>query len=96
MVSEILETLYDRISHIKVEKGCVCISWVIPDIDTSELVQPKPLELIRLIGIVSLHIGDEVVYGIPGEGCEVMDAAMLQAIELKEHKSCRNSISHGL
>ena len=95
MVSEILETLYDRISHIKVDKGCICVSWVIPDIDTSELVQPKPLELIRLIGIVSLHIGDKVVYDIPGEGCEIMDAAMLQAVELKNTRAVEILLAMG-
>ena len=83
MIQEVLQTLYDYVSHIKVEKGCICISWVIPDMDTSKLISPQPLEFLKIIGVVYLHIGDEVVYSLPEDGCDTLEAAVLQAVELK-------------
>ena len=88
LVIEIFDVLYNRVSQISVGRGCICVSWMIPDIaDPLGLIPPRPLEFIKAVGIVSLHIGDSVVYDIPGEGCEVMGAAMLQAIELKSTRA---------
>ena len=95
LVKEILQTLHHCISQIRVEKGCVCISWVIPNFDTSKLIMPQPLEFIKIIGVISLHIGDRVIYDIPGEGCEVMEAAMLQAIELKNTRATQLLLAAG-
>ena len=87
-VTEILDVLYNRVSQISVGRGCICVSWMIPDIaDPLSLIPSQPQAFIKAIGIVSLHIGDSVVYDIPGEGCEVMEAAMLQAIELKSTRA---------
>ena len=83
MLRDILQTLYCYTSQMKVEKGCICISWVIPDMDTSKLISPQPLEFLKIIGVVYLHIGDEVVYSLPEDGCDTLEAAMLQAVELK-------------
>ena len=66
-----------------VEEGCICIRWVIPDIDTSNLISPQPLDFLKIIGVVYLHIGDEVVYSFLKDGCDTLEAAMLQAVELK-------------
>ena len=88
LVIEIFDVLYNRVSQISVGRGCICVSWVIPDMaDPLSLIPPQPQAFIKAIGIVSLHIGDSVVYDIPGEGCEVMKAAMLQAIELKSTRA---------
>ena len=86
-VSDILETLYECVSQIRVGKGCICISWVIPKGKASEPIMPQSLEFIRVIGVVSLHIGKTVIYDMPSEGCEVMEAAMLQAVELKNTRA---------
>lgn len=84
IINEIFQTLYDYMSHISVSKGCICISWIIPEsIDASSIVPVLPLELVELLGIISLHIGSKAVYNIKGEGCEIIEAAMLQAVELK-------------
>ena len=83
VLRDILQTLHSYTSHIKVKKGCICISWVIPDMDTSKLISPQPLEFLKIIGVVYLHIGDEVVYSLPKDGCDTLEAAMLQAVELK-------------
>ena len=79
----ILKTKYSYTSQLTVEEGCICIRWVIPDMDTSKLIQPQPLEFLKIIGVVYLHIGDEVVYSLPEDGCDTLEAAMLQAVELK-------------
>ena len=79
----ILKTKYSYTSQLTVEEGCICIRWVIPDIDTSKLIQPQPLEFLKIIGVVYLHIGDEVVYSLPEDGCDTLEAAILQAAELK-------------
>ena len=79
----ILKTKYSYTSQMTVEEGCICISWVIPDIHTSKLIQPQPLEFLKIIGVVYLHIGDEVVFSLPEDGCDTLEAAMLQAVELK-------------
>ena len=79
----ILKTKYSYTSQMTVEEGCICIRWVIPDMDTSKLIQPQPLEFLKIIGVVYLHIGDKVVYSLPEDGCETLEAAMLQAAELK-------------
>ena len=85
--SDILETLYECVSQIRVEKGCICISWVIPKEKASEPIMPQSLEFIRVIGVVSLQVGETVIYDMPSEGCEVMEAAMLQAVELKNTRA---------
>ena len=79
----ILKTEYSYTSQMTVKEGCICISWVIPDMDTSKLIQPQPLEFLKIIGVVYLHIGDEVVYSLPDDGCDTLEAAILQAVELK-------------
>ena len=84
VINEILDTLYHQLSHITVGKGCICVSWAIPDhINASKLVPELPLEFVQIIGVISLHIGDTAIYDIGGEGCETIESAMLQAIELK-------------
>ena len=85
--SDILETLYECVSQIRVGKGCICISWVIPKGKASKPITPQSLEFIRVIGVVSLHVGENVIYDMPSEGCEVMEAAMLQAVELKNTRA---------
>ena len=85
IIEETLKTLYRVASQISLEKGCICVSWVIPDIDTARLLSREPLdpELLRTIGVLSLQIGDEAVCILPEYGCETLEAAMIQAVELK-------------
>ena len=87
MVTEVLDVLYNYTSHISVGRGCICVSWVIPNQLDSSSLSLKPLKFIKIIGVVSLHIGDKEIYNIPGEGCEVMEAAMLQAIGLRNEQA---------
>ena len=83
VLQALLKTKYSYSSQMSVKEGCICIRWVIPDIDTSKLISPRPLDFLKIIGVVYLHIGDEVVYSLPEDGCDTLEAAMLQAVELK-------------
>ena len=88
MMNAILDTLYDQLSHITVGTGCICVSWNIPpSVDYTKLLPKLSLEFLQIIGVISLHIGDDVIYNIGEEGCQTLEAAMLQAIELKNTRA---------
>ena len=95
VVTDILGTIYNLVSHISVGKGCMCVTWTIPDVVGTKSIELQPLEFIRVIGVISLHIGDTVVYDIPGEGCEVLEAAMIQAVELKNTRAVERFLAVG-
>ena len=87
VLTEALLVEYRYTSHMTVSKGCICVCWLVPDIHTDKLITLQPLEFIRIIGVISLHIGSDVIYNNEGEGCETIEAAMLQAIELKNTRA---------
>ena len=89
IMKEILGELYELLSDITVGTGCICVSWIIPpSIGYSKLLPSKlSLELLQIIGVISLHIGDDVIYNVGEEGCQTLKAAMLQAIELKNTRA---------
>ena len=77
----IFQNLYDCTAQIRIEDGCICVSWVIPDIDTSILVTVSP-DLLKAVGVISLKIGDKVLYKGPNEGCHILESTFIQAVEL--------------
>ena len=77
----IFQNLYDCAAQIRIEDGCICVSWVIPDIDTSVVVTVSP-DLLRVVGVISLKIDNKVLYEGPNEGCHILESAFLQAVEL--------------
>ena len=85
VIKEILGTkLYTKLSHITVGTGCICVSWIIPpSVDYTKLLPKLSLEFLQIIGVISLHIGEDVIYNVGEEGCQTLEAAMLQATELK-------------
>ena len=84
MMNTILGTLYEQLSHITVGTGCICVSWIIPpSVDYTKLLPKLSLEFLQIIGVISLLIGDDVIYNVGEEGCQTLEAAMLQATELK-------------
>ena len=96
LMKQLLPTFYDLSSNISVGKGCICISWAIPDTDhTAKLVPELPTDLIQIIGVISLHIGDKPIYIGTGGGCKTIEAAMLQAIELKNIRAIELLIAVG-
>ena len=95
VMNEILETLYKLASQISVGKGCICISWIIPNIDTTKLITLHPMEFLNTIGVISLHVGDVLVYDVPGERLDTLEAAMLQAVYLKNRRAIELLLSVG-
>ncbi len=87
MMNAILDELYDELTHVRVVKGSICVIWIIPpSVDYTKLLpklSPKFLQLLQIIGVISLRIGDDVICNVGEEGCQTLEAAMLQAIELK-------------
>ena len=77
----IFENQYDCAAQIRIKDGCICVSWVIPDIDTSVLVTVTP-DFLKVVGVISVKIDDKVLYEGPNEGCHVLESAFLQAVEL--------------
>ena len=77
----IFQNLYDCAAQIRIEDGCICVSWVIPDIDTSILDTVSP-DLLKVMGVIFLKIDNKVLYEGPNEGCHILESAFLQAVEL--------------
>ena len=77
----IFDNLYDCTAQIRIEDGCICVSWVIPYINTSVLVTVSP-DLLKVVGVISLKIDDKVLYEGSNEGCHILESAFLQAVEL--------------
>ena len=95
IMNRILKTLYKLGSQISVKEGCICVSWVVPDLDISDLITPHPMEFLKIIGVVSLHVGDVLVYDVPGKGPDTLEAAMLQAVYLKNRRAMKLLLSVG-
>ena len=77
----IFENQYDCAAQIRIKDGCICVSWVIPDIDSSVLVTVSP-DFLKVVGVISVKIDGKVLYEGPNEGCHVLESAFLQAVEL--------------
>ena len=44
VMKDTLKIVYDVASQISVKNGCICVSWVIPNIDTAKLFSLEPLD----------------------------------------------------
>ena len=73
----VFQNLYDCAAQIRIEDGCICVSWVIPDIDTSVLDTVSP-DLLKVVGVISLKIDDKVLYEEPNEEFGVLESTFLQ------------------
>ena len=83
-IREIFKTLYNFASHLTVEKGCICLSWIVPCTNVKNLfvTDPEDKMFLRVIGVISICIGNRTLYSTQEDGCEVIEAALLQAKEL--------------
>lgn len=86
---EIFGKLYDYVSRIQVVPGSMYVSWVIPDSAINEMFHHQPLDFIEAVGVISLHIGRDTIYSLRNDhaGCKLMEAALLQAIELNNRRA---------
>ena len=88
---KMFKKLYEGSSHISVEEGCIHVSWHLPNTPKgiSDFFVPEPddKDFLSVVGVLSLHVGDGEIYSTKREGCETIEAAMLQATELKNAKA---------
>ena len=73
----VFEETYQHLVQIRVTKGCVCASWIIPK---SIHVKPKSHNLMRTLGIISLKIGDSIIYECLDEGCSTLELAFFKPL----------------
>lgn len=98
MVTELFRTLHDMMFHMTVTKGCICATWSISNNHTTKFIMqtsPLPSEFLKAIGIISLHIGSKAIHSFEGTGCETIEAAMLQAVELQNTRAIELFLSMG-
>ena len=92
MVNAVLSTHYDQLSHITmISTGCFCASWIISPSYADLIKQRIPIKLsprfLQIIGVISLHIGDDVIYNVGEEGFQTLEPLMLQTVELKNARA---------
>ena len=80
-----------------VTEGCCCVSWIMAGDNVSTPMPVHPKEVYRLIGVILLQVGEEMVYSATEElpGFEVVEAAMLQAIKLENTKAIEILLAAG-
>ena len=49
---------------LRVTEGCICVSWEVPNVPSSEIIKPlaRSAEFMSAIGVLSLKVGEEVVF----------------------------------
>ena len=70
--------------QIRVVDGCMCVSWIVPDVYKCTDVLLNDKNLMRTLGIILLKIGDSIIYECLDEGCSILESAFLQAFELED------------
>ena len=85
MAKAVFQESYDCFVQIRVSDGCMCVSWVVPDTSALMHIKTKLLnfKFMKAVGIISVKIGDGIVYECLHEGCSVLESAFLQAFELE-------------
>ena len=87
VIKKIMPNVYRYGTQIVVVEGSIAISWIVSNKLVSKADIPIEDVVFHIIGILSLHIDDEVIYDYQGEGCETIEAAMLQAVKLKNTRA---------
>ena len=83
MAMVVFQESYNLHVHIKVTDGCICVSWIIPNIYPYRLI-PDSHGFMRRLGIISIKIGDNIIYECLDESCSVLESTFLQAFELED------------
>ena len=81
--------------QIRVVDGCMCVSWIVPDLYkcTGALLNDK--NWMRTLGIISLKIGDTIIYECLDEGCSILESGFLQALELEDIRAMELLLAMG-
>ena len=53
-----------KCAKLRVTEGCICVSWEVPNVPSSEIIKPlaRSAEFMSAIGVLSLKVGEEVVF----------------------------------
>ena len=66
----------------------MCVSWIVPDLYTCTDAllndKPKSHNFMRTIGIISLKVGDSIIYEGLNECSSILELAFLEALELED------------
>ena len=76
----------EQLSKIQVTEGCMCITWIAPDVEVDKIVDCNMVynkHFMDAIAVLSLSIGDVEIYRRQDQSDTPvsLDSAMLQAIE---------------
>ena len=75
----------EQLCKIKVKEGCMCITWIAPDVEAGEIVRDVVYNkhFMDAIAVLSLSIGDQEIYRRQDQSDTPvsLDSALLQAIE---------------
>ena len=82
LLKQIFKQKYKALSNIRVEKGCIIVSWLVSVKHFDDLVKQTDSSkvLLKAVGVISITIGDKVLYKENTVGCEVVDSTLLQAV----------------
>ena len=80
---KIFKLLYQYLAHIRVEQGCICVSWLLNEVHCSGAVETiqASKEVLDQIGVLSVTIGETKAFEGHSTQCEEMKTAMILAAE---------------
>ena len=72
------------LNKMTVQEGCICVSWIIPEVDTSKIVKDVAYspDFMKAIGVLLLTMGDDVIFELTQEQEDMtLDSALVQALD---------------
>ena len=83
LLKQIFKQKYKALSNIRVEKGCIHVSWLVSMKHIDDLVKQTDSSevLLKAVGVISITVDDRVLYKENTVGCEVIDSSLLQAVK---------------
>ncbi len=81
---QIFKLLYQYLINIKVDEGCIQVSWIINNTHYSQIVDTiqSLSDVLPIIGVMSVSIdGEELLHTISFVDCEEIESAMTRAID---------------
>ncbi len=87
LAKSVFEELHNRAVLIRVEQGCICVTWMISEKCSPEMVKKLPMTIgfLRELGIMSISF-NYTLYQLSHFGCSNLISAIVQAIQEKKIK----------
>ena len=94
VMKKLFVDLNKNLSRMHISDGCYCIIWAVVGIDIVDatklfISRQHSEEFMKIVGVISLQIGEEMLCDLSDlpTGCKVLEAAMLQAVELRNKQA---------